>query len=182
MPELTLSARQSRALAAICDTFCPSGDGLPSASELGVPAAVATLVARDPRLAAQRELKQLLSAWESPALTYAIGHRWRRFSALEQQQREAALLSWADSRVPQRRAAFQALRKGALLMYYALPGPGGGPNPAWETIGFPGPLGPPTDPPPKALTPLALGAAETTLDCDVCIVGSAPAAASRRPC
>lgn len=171
MPELTLSARQGRALAAICDTFCPSGDGLASASELGVPAAVAKLVARDPRAAAQRELKQLLSAWESPALTYAIGHRWRRFSVLEQQQREAALLSWADSRVPQRRAAFQALRKGALLMYYALPGADGGANPAWETIGYPGPLGPPADPPPKALRPLTIGG-ETTLDCDVVVVGS----------
>lgn len=171
MPELTLTSRQRRALAAICDTFCPAGDGLLSASELGVPDAVLQLVARDPRPAARRELRQLLSAWESPALTYAIGHGWKRFSAMAPDRREAALLSWGDSAVPQRRAAFQALRKGALLMYYALPAPDGGPNPVWDTFGYPGPPGPPPLAPPKALAPLPI-AADTTLDCDVCIVGS----------
>lgn len=171
MDELTLTPRQRRSLTAICDTFCPSGDGLPSAGELGVPDAVVRLVARDPRPAARREFKQLLSAWESPALTYAIGHGWKRFGALEPAAREAALLSWCDSRLGQRRAAFHALRKGALLMYYALPGPDGGPNPAWAGIGYPGPLGRREDAPPKALTPLE-PTADLALDCDVCIVGS----------
>jgi long-chain-alcohol oxidase len=171
MEELTLTPRQRRSLNAICDTFCPSGDGLPSASELGVPDAVLRLVVRDPRPAARRELKQLLSAWESPALTYAIGHGWKRYSALAPEQREAALLSWCDSRLGRRRAAFHALRKGALLMYYALPGAAGGPNPVWERIGYPGPLGRRDGAPPKALTPLE-PAGPATLDCDVCIVGS----------
>jgi choline dehydrogenase-like flavoprotein len=171
MEELTLTPRQRGSLAAICDTFCPSGDGLPSASELGVPDAVVRLVERDPRAAARRELKQLLSAWESPALTYAIGHGWKRYSALDQARREAALLSWCDSRMPQRRAAFQALRKGALLMYYALPAPGGGPNPVWERIGYPGPLGRNPDAPAPSLAPVE-PTAVTTFDCDVCIVGS----------
>ena len=171
MEELSLTPRQRSALAAICDTFCPAGDGLASASELGVPDAVAGLVARDPRPAARRELRQLLSAWDAPALTYAIGHGWNRFSELAPERREAALLSWGDSRVPQRRAAFNALRMGALLMYYALPGPGGGANPAWERIGYPGPPGRPAAPPPKALEPLPI-TADTTLDCDVCVVGS----------
>lgn len=172
MEQLTLSARQRRALATICDTFCPAGDGLPSASELGVPEAVLTLVARDPRPAARRELKQLLSAWDSAALTYATGHGWNRFSALPQERREQALLSWCDSRLPQRRAAFQALRKGALLMYWALPARDGGPNPAWAELGLPAPPGPPPAAPPKALRPLAEPAAGTTLTCDVAIVGS----------
>lgn len=46
------------------------------------------------------------------------------------------LLSWADSRLPQRRAVFEALRKGALLFYYMLSGPGGTRNPAWDAIGY----------------------------------------------
>jgi len=171
MEELTLTPRQRRSLAAICDTFCPSGDGLPSATELGVPDAVLRLVARDPRPAARRELRQLLSAWESPALTYATGHGWKRWSALARSEREAALLSWCDSRLPQRRAAFQALRKGALLMYYALPAPDGGPNPAWARIGYPGPAGRNAAAPPRPLRPVE-PAAVTTLDCDVCVVGS----------
>ena len=171
MQELTLTPRQRRALAAICDTLCPSGDGLPSATELGVPDALLALVARDPRPAAHRELRQLLSAWESPALTYAIGHGWRRFSALPRERREAALLSWCDSSLARRRAAFHALRKGALLMYYALPGPDGGPNPAWQRIGYPGPLGRRADAPPRPLAP-SEPKRPTTLDCDVCVVGS----------
>jgi choline dehydrogenase-like flavoprotein len=171
MSELTLTPRQRRSLAAICDTFCPAGDGLLSASELGVPEAVLTLVARDPRPGARRELRQLLSAWDAPALTYAIGHGWKRFTALPVEKREAALLSWGDSAVPQRRAAFHALRKGALLMYYALPAPGGRPNPVWDAVGFPGPPGPAAGAPPRALSPLA-PARDTSLDCDVCIVGS----------
>ena len=63
------------------------------------------------------------------------------------------LRSWADSRLPDRRAVFQALRKAALLFYYIVPGRDGGRNPAWDAIGYDGPLGPLPDAPPKALTP-----------------------------
>ena len=41
-----MRARQNRALAAICDAFAPGIDGLPPASELGVPGAVADAVER----------------------------------------------------------------------------------------------------------------------------------------
>ena len=46
----------------------------------------------------------------------------KRFSAMTREQREQVLRSWADSRLPQRRAVFQALRKAALLFYYIVPG------------------------------------------------------------
>jgi long-chain-alcohol oxidase len=168
---MQLTPRQRRSLETICDTFCPTEDGLPSASELGVPDAVLALAGRDPRTSAQRELKQLLGLWDMPPLTALGGGGWRRFSALPREQRERVLLSWCDSRVPQRRAAFHGLRKAALLTYYGLPAPDGGKSPVWEAIGYPGPLGAPTDAPPKALQPLAIEQ-DTTLDCDVCIVGS----------
>ena len=95
----------------------------------------------------------------------------RHFTSLSQADRERVLLSWADSRVAQRRAAFQALRKGALLAYYGSGGANGDPNPAWDAIGYPGPLGPPQQAPPHTLTPVEIDA-DTTLDCDVVIVGS----------
>ena len=69
------------------------------------------------------------------------------------------------------RAAFQALRKGILLSYYCLPHMGEGPNPVDEALGYPGPLGPPQNPPPKTIEPLAI-TADTELDCDVVVVGS----------
>lgn len=57
------------------------------------------------------------------------------------EEREAVLLSWANSRLPQRRAVFQALRKATLLFYYMLPGGGGKRSPVWDAIGYDGPLG-----------------------------------------
>jgi choline dehydrogenase-like flavoprotein len=66
---------------------------------------------------------------------------------------------------------FQALRKAALLFYYVVPGRTGGPNPAWEAIGYDGPLGPLPEAPAPALAPTAIER-DTNLDCDVVIVGS----------
>ena len=95
----------------------------------------------------------------------------RRFTSLAQDERERVLLSWADSRVVQRRAAFQALRKGTLLAYYGQGGDNGARNPAWDAIGYPGPLGPPQNPPPRTIEPLQVDE-DTTLECDVVVVGS----------
>jgi choline dehydrogenase-like flavoprotein len=165
----TLNRRQLGALRDICDTLCPDGDGLRSARELGVPEAVTEAVALNPRSAERRQLALLLSLWDSPALGALGGVGPRRFSALDQERREQVLRAWADSRSPQRRAAFQALRKGALLFYYMLPP--GGRNPAWDAIGYDGPLGQLPDAPPKALTPTPINS-DTELECDVVIVGS----------
>src|SRR5690242_7573106 len=120
---MTLSARQRRALESICDTFCPGGDGLPSASEMGVADAVLAAVSLNPREAEKKQVAQLLGLWDTALLTAVGGGGFKRFSKLDQAAREKVLLSWADSRVPQRRAAFQALRKGALLCYYGQAGP-----------------------------------------------------------
>src|SRR3954452_3846562 len=102
---MELTSRQRRSLEAICDTFCPPANGLPGATELGVPDAVVQLAGRDPRSAARRELKALLSAWDSALLTALGGGGLTRFSSLPRAQRERVLLRWCDSRLPQRRAA-----------------------------------------------------------------------------
>ncbi len=166
-----LSPRQLRALQDICDTLCPAGDGLLSARELGVAEALVEAVALNPRAAERRQLAMLLSLWDSPVLGAVGGAGPRRFSSLPADGREAVLRSWCDSSAAQRRAAFQALRKGALLFYYMLPGAGGPRNPAWDAIGYEGPLGTLPDAPPKALTPTPIER-DTALDCDVVIVGS----------
>jgi choline dehydrogenase-like flavoprotein len=174
-----LTPRQRRALADICDTFCPSGDGLATASELGVPVALEQAVALNPRASERRQLAALLSAWDTQPMGLLGGVGLRRFSSLAPEERERALLAWGDAGLPQRRAVFQTLRKGALLFYYMLPGPGvsdgagGRParNPAWDAIGYDGPLGKLPDAPPKALQPTPIHR-DTSLDCDVVIVGS----------
>jgi choline dehydrogenase-like flavoprotein len=167
---MDLSTRQREALEEICDTFCPSDGGLPSARELHVPdAIVAALDAARP--AERQQLAGLLSAWDTPVMGAIAGRGYTRFSAMSPEQREQVLLSWGDSRLPQRRAVFQALRKAALLFYYIVPERDGGPNPAWEAIGYDGPLGQLEQAPPPTLAPTAIER-DTTLDCDVVIVGS----------
>jgi long-chain-alcohol oxidase len=166
-----LSPRARAALDAICDTFVPGGEGLPSATEFGVPDALLGLVARNPRAAERRQVSQLLGLWDTRLLAAIGGGGLRRFTSLTQPQRERVLLGWADSRLPQRRAAFQALRKGTLLAYYGSGGPDGDRNPVWDAIGYPGPLGRPENPPPPGIEPLAVDA-DTELDCDVVVVGS----------
>jgi choline dehydrogenase-like flavoprotein len=165
-----LSLRQRAALQDICDTFCPAGDGLPTSRELGVVDAVAAAIGAA-RPSEQRQLAALLSAWDTPVMGAIGGGGLKRFSAMSREQRERLLQSWADSRLPQRRAVFQALRKAALLFYYVVPGRDGGRNPVWDAIGYDGPLGKLPQAPPRALNPMVLER-DTRLDCDVVIVGS----------
>ena len=160
--EMTLSGKARRALDSICDTFVPGGGGLPSASEWGVPEAVIMAVGSNPSAAAREQFAVLLDAWD----TQLAGSEQAPFSSLSQSEREGTLLAMADSPDVQSRAAFQALRKGILLSYYCLPYEGKGRNPVDEALGYPGPLGPPADPPPKAIKPLEVSA-DTELECDV---------------
>jgi len=169
---MDLNPRQRRALEQICDAFCPSGDGLRSATELGVPDAVIAAITRNPRPSERKQLATLLSLWDSVALGALGGAGLKRWSLLSADQRERVLLAWADSRAPQRRAVFQALRKAALLFYYMLPGPGGARNPAWDAIGYDGPLGTLPDAPRKPLATVELDGRDVKLECDVVIVGS----------
>src|ERR671916_1286061 len=116
-------------------------------------------VGSNPSATERAQFAGLLDAWDES------------FPTLAQATREKELLGWADSSEVGQRAAFQALRKGILLSYYCLPWMGEGPNPVDEALGYPGPLGPPENPPPKTLRPLQI-TADTELDCDVVVVGS----------
>ena len=183
-----LNDRQRAGLRAIVDTFAApvelgGGRRTPAASELGVVEAVEQAVAAAPRAADRKQTAMLLGLFGSRALTALGGGGPAKFAELPLERREAVLRSWADSRLPQRRAVFQALRKAAIGMTYMVPEtPAGERNPMWELIGYPGPR---ADAPPATplapLTPLPV-TADTTLSCDVVVVGSGPAARSPRPC
>jgi choline dehydrogenase-like flavoprotein len=168
---MELNPRQRRALEHICDAFCPSGNGLPSATELGVPDALLTAVALNPRESERKQFASLLSVWDTAVLGAVGGAGFKRFSALPAEERERLLLNWADSGLTQRRAVFEALRKGALLFYYMLSGPEGARNPAWDAIGYAGPLGELPEAPGHALQMTAVER-DSQFDCDVVIVGS----------
>lgn len=164
---LTLTSKARQALDSICDSFVPGGNGLPSATERGVPEAIIMAVGSNPSELEKEGFAGLLDAWD----TQFAGTEQAPFSSQSQADRERTLLAFADADDVQARAAFQALRKGILLSYYCLPHEGEGPNPVDEALGYPGPLGPPVDPPPKTIKPLEV-TGDTELECDVCVVGS----------
>lgn len=169
--EFRLTARQRAGLTAIVDTFAPGVDGLPSASEHGVVEVIEQAVAGNPREAERKQVAQLLGLWDTPLLTAIGGGGFKRFSGQPQGRREGVLRAWRDSRVTQRRGAYQALRRAALLMYYMKPGPDGRTSPMWERSGFPGPPGRREDAAGPALTPIVADR-DMQLDCDVVVVGS----------
>lgn len=168
---MNLSAKERRALESICDTFAPARDGWPSATEVGVPDAIARGLGIIPRGADRAQFLQLLDLWDSRFHSlFAIG-RFAPFSSLTPEARECVLLSWADSGVKRRRAAFQALRKVIALLYVMLPAAGGGRSTVYDKLGYPGPLGVQRA---YAQRPLRAVAPTTELDlsCDVCVIGS----------
>ena len=139
---------ERRALDAVAETF------FPGAVRLGFTDAFLETFLPALTSAERLRLRALLAALAASGFTRLAG-----------EQRERALLGWCDSRLPLRRAGFQALRKGLLTIAYTLPG-----TPAWDRIGYPGPLGHMrTTSPQLATLPVAR---DLTLDCDVCVVGS----------
>ena len=151
---MRVTARQRRALAAICDTFAPGLDGLPSASSLGVADEFLAALERHGTPAQRRELLLLLTLWDTVS---------PRFSSRPHDRRERVLRAWRDSRSGRRRTAYKVFRKGALTHYFGLPG---APRAA---LGYPGPL----DAGPRAFPfEPERPARDTQLDCDVCVIGS----------
>ncbi len=155
--ELSKDARAS--LDAICDTFVPGENGLPSATDLHVPDVILGAMGANPSADVRDGFAGLIEGWDSG------------FASLPKEEREQALLARCDSEDVMQRAAFQALRKLTMVSYYSLPWQGEGKNPVDEAIGYPGPHGKLPDAPEKRIEPLAIGE-DTELDCDVVVVGS----------
>jgi long-chain-alcohol oxidase len=168
---MKLTAAQQRMLDAICDTFAPANDGWPSARELGVAQAIAEVLP-DPKVTGRSEpLLQLLDIWDSRVHSLFTIQRIAPFSSLPAEARIRMLLTWADSALRQRRAAFQALRKAVGFLYVMLPGTHGAASPVWSKIQYPGPLGvqkPNTTPPLRVTIPNR----DVDLSADVCVIGS----------
>jgi choline dehydrogenase-like flavoprotein len=153
-----LTPRALAALRAVAATLVPEG-----AADLAE--RVAEKVAALPRPADRAELDLLLRLFESRVANLLLAGTARPFSALPPAGRERYLRAWAASRLGPRRKAFQALKRLVTVTHYTTPG-------AARTLGYPGPLGPPPDTP-KPIRPLAIqGGADTSLTCDVVIVGS----------
>ncbi|MVN76075.1 FAD-binding protein [Hymenobacter sp. HMF4947] len=161
-------------LRAVADTLLPAGPdpaALPPGSALiDMGKLAATIQAQS--MGAQAEFGQLLDLLDKPLLSLTWLGPLRPFGALAPAQREQLLQSWATSRLPVLRKGFHALRQLCMFLYYGDSPASGAPNPAWASLGYPGPT--PTDAPvaaPRPLRPLA-PTTDTTYDCDVLVIGS----------
>ncbi|HUI75010.1 MAG TPA: GMC family oxidoreductase N-terminal domain-containing protein [Candidatus Acidoferrum sp.] len=168
---MRFNARQLQALTSICETFFPAEDGWPSAAELGIPEAIAASLSFNPRQKDRQDFLHLLNLWDSRLHSLFSVGKLASFSSLPPELRVRALLSWADSGLRKRRAAFQALRKAVGFLYVMLPELAGQRTPVWDRIGYPGPLGVQTPETRQALK-VMIPDGDMNLACDVCVIGS----------
>ncbi len=156
---------RERTLAALCDAFVPGGDGLPSASVLGVPARLRGELRAIGRPGLVDELDRLLDTVESPLLNLVLGGHPVRFSNLTPIEREAYLRGWAKSALPLKRKAFQVLKRLTLLYAY-----GADASPYGRLAGYePAPQEPAPLPPPLRVRQPRPGEIITA---DACVIGS----------
>src|SRR4051812_21694533 len=124
--DFRFTPRQRAALGAICDTFAPGGDGMPSATEHGVVDAIEQAVAANPRKSERRQVAQLMGLWDTRVVTAIGGGGFERFSGLSQGRREDVLRSWRDSRAGQRRGGVPGPRPAGPAPCPPKTPPGGG--------------------------------------------------------
>ncbi len=158
-----MSARD-RTLAAIVDAFAPGGDGLPSASQLGVHRRLLAEVEALGRPSFSRQLDLLLRLFDSRAGNLVLAGRPTRFSSLDQEAREAYLRRLADSRLPLMRTAFQDLKRLTLLILYGIED-----SPWRAATGY---APPPADPPAASRVTARTPAAGDVIDADAIVIGS----------
>ena len=121
-----------------------------------------------------RQLRRVLRLLESPAANLVLARRAARYRDLTPARRERYLLRWANSPIPQRRAAFHALRRPLTFLAYADPGETAA-NPHWRAIGYAAERPPATldlSPVRPYALPAAGAAGTIELQADVVVVGS----------
>ena len=169
--------RHLSSLAALCDTFIPfvhkmdDSDGYWSrtASHQNVPARILELVGQTKK-EDQAQFRQMLFLLSSPLLGLTWFGPLKPADKLSPAQRETLLRRWAASPLPQLRNAFNVLRKLTTLLYFGDIPPGSLENQNWEKIGYQQ-VNQLVRPDPTPLPLLKLGK-ETTLECEVLVIGS----------
>ena len=166
-----MKAAEVATLRELVETLVPAANA-PRIAELARDALVR---AADPAQVLQ--LRLVLRLLEQPLANRLSGGLGRAFHDLSAPEREALLLRWARSPIPQKRAVFHALRGVLSFLAYADPGTAEAPNPLPARIGYvpdrPSVTGEPTPIRPLDL-PRAPSAVEGTVEltADVVVVGS----------
>ncbi len=169
MPDY-LSPQQRAALTAVCRTILPEPASDAEATALDAATArMEQLIGAVPDAGDRKRLLTLLTLLGSSLANLLLSGRASGLPDLPRPERERLLLSWARSRIPLRRAGFQALKRLANVAYYCWPTTDGS-HPAWHAAGYPGPSRAPGDLP--ETLPIMVVDRDATVECDVVVVGS----------
>jgi choline dehydrogenase-like flavoprotein len=113
-------------------------------------------------------VRLFLRLLDTPLVNLVLGRIPRRFSAMNANERETYLQRLIKNPVSAIALGLGGLKRLGTLMFYSLPSQDG-PNPVWPVIGYQAPTAPPQTDRVLTLTPIT---GSTTLEADVCIVGS----------
>ncbi|MCI4348471.1 MAG: GMC family oxidoreductase N-terminal domain-containing protein, partial [Thermoplasmata archaeon] len=164
----------------LCDTFVPAvADGgrhsafySRKASDIGVDTQIVEIVRQQFGARQTAQLHQLLRTIERPGMNLLLGGRAVRFSNLTPDRRAQYLGGWRDSRLGLKRSGFQAVKRLACSLFYALPDSRGD-NPNWANIGYQAafPVPPTIGADDRILEPI-IPDRDLELSADVCVIGS----------
>jgi len=171
-----LSPNERTTLLWVCGALFPrleaaAGDDVrlftADAVSLGVPGAMEEALASVPAEQVQ-DFRLLLRALDHPLFVLGLAGKAKAFRSLSAHERERLLLSMATSSVPLARKGFQAVKRLAAFLFYALMDEHRS-NPTWNGIGYaPAPNAPSCE----ASLELTCIDAPVHLEADACIVGS----------
>lgn len=172
--QANLTEGQFETLLAVAATLLPPVKGetefeINSIAGLGLPARLRHILDDLPDERIGHDLALALKLLGTRAGGLLLYRRPTAFVDLDDADRQTALRAMAASKLSQARQVYTGLKR--LISLAAFAANSDEPTPlAWPAMGYPGPNGPPPDIP-KPLQPLPI-AGDTTLDCDVVIVGS----------
>ncbi|NND02780.1 MAG: GMC family oxidoreductase [Acidimicrobiia bacterium] len=172
--QANLSEGQFETLLAVAATLLPPVAGetefeINTIAGLGLPARLRQILDDLPDERIGTDLGLALTLLGTRAGGLVLYRKPTAFVDLDEMGRQAALRAMASSRLSQARQVYSGLKRLISLATFAA-------NPtepeplAWPAMGYPGPNGPPPTIP-KPISPLAI-TEDTTIDCDVVIVGS----------
>lgn len=171
---MKLSSRDLETFDIVVDTILPAvpGDGpawTTPGSELGLSAGLPSVFDSLPHDTDRRDLRLLLGLLDSPAGGLLLYGRPKRLRDLSPLERGMAFQVMLRSRVDLVRKGIRAMKTLVALLWVTTDDPAHPPD-SWQAMSYPGPDGPPL----LASTrlPTVLIEKDTTLDCDVVVIGS----------
>jgi choline dehydrogenase-like flavoprotein len=146
-----------------------------SATSFGVDKEIERVILEDFTDGQRRDILRLLRAFESPILNLVLNLSPRKFSELNEKERERYLLRYAKSSIALKRTSFQALKRLVGFTAYGYVPPGQDANPNWEAIGYKPRQVVVSQVPGEDISDLRSVVPERegqVFECDICIVGS----------